>query len=70
MIIFARQQLMKLARDFQEDGSVPALVDDARLYRIRSASALLQEGEDWQAATAQARDADAGVPLSWVSLFD
>ena len=70
MIIFARQQLMKLARDFQEDGSVPALVDDARLYRIRSASALLQEGEDWQAATAQARDADAGVPLSCVSLFD
>jgi phenylpropionate dioxygenase-like ring-hydroxylating dioxygenase large terminal subunit len=70
MIIFARQQLMKLARDYQEDGSVPALVDDAKLYRVRSASALLQEGEDWQAATAQARDADGGVPLSWVPLFD
>ena len=70
MIIFARQQLMKLARDYQEDGTVPASVDDAKLYRIRSASALLQEGEDWQAATEQARDADASVPISWVTLFD
>jgi hypothetical protein len=70
MIILARQQLMKLARDYQEDGTVPALVDDAKLVRVRSASALLQEGEDWQAATAQARDSDAGVPISWVPLFD
>ena len=70
MIILARQQLMKLARDYQEDGTVPDLVDDAKLYRIRSASALLQEGEDWQSATEQARDADAGVPISWITLFD
>jgi nitrite reductase/ring-hydroxylating ferredoxin subunit len=68
MIIAVRQRLMKAAREFMEDGAPPAHVDDASLYRVRSASAILPEGADWQAATAAARDSDAGVPVSYVPL--
>ena len=68
MIIAVRQRLMKAARELMEDGAPPAHVDDTSLYRVRSASAILPEGADWQAETAAARDSDAGVPVSWVPL--
>ena len=68
MIIAVRQRLMKAAREFMEDGTPPAHVDDTSLFRVRSASAILPEGADWQAATAAARDSDAGVPVSYVPL--
>ena len=68
MIIAVRQRLMKAARDLMEDGAPPAHVDDTSLYRVRSASAILPEGADWQAETEKARDSDAGVPVSWVPL--
>ena len=68
MIIAARQMLMSAARNFQEDGTQPAHVNDTKLYRIRSASAILPEGADWQEATKENRDADAGAPVSFVPL--
>jgi phenylpropionate dioxygenase-like ring-hydroxylating dioxygenase large terminal subunit len=68
MIIAVRQRLMSAARDFQEDGTPPAHVDDTKLYRIRSASAILPEGANWQEETRENRDADAGAPVSFVPL--
>ena len=68
MIIAVRQRLMTAAREFQEDGTPPAHVDDTKLYRIRSASAILPEGADWQEETKENRDADAGAPVSFVPL--
>ena len=68
MIIAVRQRLMSAAREFQEDGTPPAHVDDTKLYRIRSASAILPEGADWQMETRENRDADAGAPVSFVPL--
>ncbi len=68
MIIAVRQRLMTAAREFQEDGTPPAHVDDTKLYRIRSASAILPEGADWQEETRENRDADAGAPVSFVPL--
>ncbi len=68
MIIAARQLLMSAARNLQEDGTQPAHVNDTKLYRIRSASAILPEGANWQEATKENRDADAGAPVSFVPL--
>jgi phenylpropionate dioxygenase-like ring-hydroxylating dioxygenase large terminal subunit len=68
MIIAVRQRLMSAARDFQEDGTPPDHVDDTKLYRIRSASAILPEGADWREETRENRDADAGAPVSFVPL--
>ena len=68
MIIAVRQRLMRAAREFLEDGTPPAPIDEPSLVRVRSASAILPEGADWQAETAAARDADAGVPVSWIPL--
>ena len=68
MIIMVRKQLMAAARQYMEDGSVPAVVDDESMYRVRSASIILQPGEDWKAHTEKARNSDAGVPIAAVPL--
>jgi hypothetical protein len=59
---------MAAARQFAEDGSVPAVVDDEKQYRVRSASIILPDGEDWFGPTEKARDADAGVPIAGLPL--
>ena len=66
MVIFARRRLIDAARALRDEGSVPANVDDASLYRVRPASVLIPEGESWVAATEKARQSDAGVPIAWV----
>ncbi|MDE2969437.1 MAG: hypothetical protein OXT51_04975, partial [Chloroflexota bacterium] len=63
-----RQRLMRAARDFLEDGTPPQIIDEPNLCRVRAASAILPEGADWQAETEKARDADGGVPVSWVAM--
>ena len=68
MIIFVRKQLMAAARQYAEDGSVPAVVDNEKLYRVRSASIILPLGDDWKKPTEKARDADAGVPIAGLPL--
>ena len=68
MIIMVRKQLMAAARQYMEDGSVPAVVDDEKMYRVRSASIILPPGEDWKAHTEKARNADGGVPIASVPL--
>jgi phthalate 4,5-dioxygenase len=66
MVIFARRLLIDAAKTLRDRGTVPANVDDAKLYRVRPASALLPEGESWLTATEKARQSDAGVPMAWV----
>ena len=68
MIIFVRKQLMAAARQYMEDGSLPAVVDDESLYRVRSASIILAPGQDWKTATEKARNSDAGVPIAGLPL--
>jgi phenylpropionate dioxygenase-like ring-hydroxylating dioxygenase large terminal subunit len=69
MVIVVRRQLINAARALREKGIVPANVDDPKLYRVRPASAILPRDANWVEATAAARDADAGVPISWVPLI-
>ena len=66
MVIYVRRRLIESAMAFRDGGAVPAHVDDASLYRVRPASALLPEGESWVTATEKARQSDAGVPIAWV----
>ena len=66
MVIYMRRRLLDAARALRDDGTRPANVDDARLYRIRPASILLPEDESWITATEKARQSDAGVPIAWV----
>ena len=66
MVIWMRRRLIDAAQTLRNDGVVPANVDDASLYRVRPASALLPEGESWITATEKARQSDAGVPIAWV----
>src|SRR5262245_2387541 len=66
MVIYMRRRLLDAARALREQGTVPANVDDASLYRVRPASVLLPEGESWITATEKARQSDAGVPIAWV----
>ena len=66
MVIWMRRRLLDAARALRAEGTVPANVDDASLYRIRPASIVLPEGESWVSATEKARQADAGAPIAWV----
>jgi len=69
MVIFVRRTLLAAAQTLQEQGTAPANVDDVRLWRVRSASALLPADAGWVAETTAARDADAGMPVSAVPLI-
>ena len=66
MVIYVRRRLIEAAKALREQGVVPANVDDASLYRVRPASAVLPDGESWISATEKARQSDAGVPIAWV----
>ncbi len=66
MVIFTRRALIRAAKALRDEGRPPANVDDVSLDRVRSASAILPEGGDWITSTADARNSDAGVPISYV----
>jgi hypothetical protein len=66
MVIYVRRRLIDAAKALSDTGAMPANVDDASLYRVRPASALLPEDESWVTATEKARQSDAGVPIAWV----
>jgi hypothetical protein len=66
MVIHVRRRLIDAARALRDQQVVPPNVDDAALWRVRPASAVLTEGESWIAATEKARQSDAGVPIAWV----
>jgi phenylpropionate dioxygenase-like ring-hydroxylating dioxygenase large terminal subunit len=66
MVIQVRKRLIDAAVALREQNELPANVDDPKLCRVRPASILLPEQEDWAAATEAARNADAGAPISYV----
>ena len=64
MGVMVRRQLINAAKALRERDEVPPNVDDPSLDRVRSATLILPEGADWQAASAAARDADSGAPVA------
>ncbi|PYM15013.1 MAG: hypothetical protein DMD81_16285 [Candidatus Rokuibacteriota bacterium] len=66
MVIHVRRRLLEAARALRDEATLPANVDAPGLYRVRPASIILPEGESWVAATENARQSDAGVPIAWV----
>ena len=70
MIIQVRKQLLAAARAHQEDGSVPASVDNPKLVRVRPAGMILNESVNWQEATKVVRDVDGGEPVAFVPFFE
>ena len=66
MIITVRRMLIRLARAHEEEGRLPANVDNVELDRVRSCSLILKEDADWIAESARARNSDAGIPVAYV----
>ena len=67
MIITVRRVLIRAAKDFRDTGTLPPTVETPEVYRVRPASVVLPNGENWVDATARARSADAGVPVAFVT---
>ena len=66
MVIYVRRAVLRASKALRDEGKVPANVDDVSLDRVRSASILLKENDDWIAETEDARNAAKGV-LSYVT---
>jgi hypothetical protein len=49
-IIKTRQRFLRAARALREHGTLPPGADRPELYHVRSCTAVLPEGTDWQAA--------------------
>ena len=52
-IIRARRRLLEAAKQLRDTGVAPASVDNAALFRVRSASGLLPKGTPWLEATTE-----------------
>jgi phthalate 4,5-dioxygenase len=61
MIIRVRQRLLRAARALAGDGARPPGLDDPRLYRVRSASAVLRRDVRWEEALHGWHSAEAGL---------
>jgi phenylpropionate dioxygenase-like ring-hydroxylating dioxygenase large terminal subunit len=48
MIISVRKRLIQAAKALRDHGTVPPGVDDPEVYRRRTATGILDDGEDWQ----------------------
>ena len=59
-IIRARRRLLDAARQLRDTGAVPVSVDDAGLFRVRSASGLLPKGASWLEGTRDWLEAQPG----------
>ena len=64
MVITARRQLLRAARQLRDEGVLPANVDNVQLDRVRQATLVLPRGDDWVQTTARMRDADSGLPIA------
>ncbi len=64
MIILVRRTLLNAAKALQDGGELHATVDDARLYRVRSAEVLLPREVDWLEGTEANRRVDDGVRVA------
>jgi hypothetical protein len=59
-IIQARRLLLRLARRFQSDGSVPVSASDPSVMRVRSVGTLLERNASWVDATRKMMNARGG----------
>jgi phthalate 4,5-dioxygenase oxygenase subunit len=66
MVIMTRRMLIRAAKALAERGVVPANVDNVELDQVRPASVILQDGENWIAATEDARNYAAGKEIAYV----
>ena len=66
MVIYVRRAVLRASKALRDNGTIPANVDNVELDRVRSASILLKEQDDWVAATEDARNAAKGI-LSYVT---
>ena len=48
MIIQVRRRLINAAKALRDHGTVPPGVDEAELYRVRSATVIVPKGQDWR----------------------
>ena len=58
--------MIRAAKKLRDEGIAPANVDNVKLDRVRSASIILHEDEDWIGATEAARNYAAAAPLAYV----
>jgi phthalate 4,5-dioxygenase oxygenase subunit len=66
MVITVRRILIRAAKALQEEGKLPANVDNVELDRVRSCSVIISDDEDWIAQSERARNSDAGVAVAYV----
>jgi hypothetical protein len=66
MVITTRRLMIRAAKAFRDQGTLPPNVDNAELDRVRSASVILPAGADWVAETEVVRNSDGGQPVAYV----
>ena len=66
MVIMTRRMLIKAANTLRQSGQPPANVDNAEIARVRPASIILPEGQDWVKATEDARNYATRQPVAYV----
>jgi phthalate 4,5-dioxygenase oxygenase subunit len=63
MIIRTRRRLINAAVALRDHGTIPPGVDDPRVYRRRTATAILDDGSDWQQGAGPYLEAFNGTPV-------
>ncbi len=63
MIIKVRRRLIEAAKALRDHGTVPPGVDQPSLYGIRTATTIINEGEDWVESTEEYRKAFTSLPV-------
>jgi hypothetical protein len=63
MIIRTRRRLINAAIALRDHGTVPPGVDDPQVYRRRTATAILDEGVDWQVGAGPYLEAFTDIPV-------
>lgn len=63
MIIRTRRRLINAAIALRDHGTVPPGVDDPQVYRRRTATAILDDGVDWQVGAGPYLEAFTDIPV-------
>jgi phenylpropionate dioxygenase-like ring-hydroxylating dioxygenase large terminal subunit len=63
MIAAVRRRLIEAAKALRDEGTVPSGVDEPEVYRVRTATAVLPEGESWREATEPYLKAFTDLPV-------
>jgi phthalate 4,5-dioxygenase len=63
MIIRTRRRLINAAIALRDHGTVPPGIDDPQVYRRRTATAILDDGVDWQVGAGPYLEAFTNIPV-------